>query len=361
MVLIHIYDDDAKRTLADTSCRILSDLWSAVELRTLFFEVTSACNLRCAHCGSRCEPGNSPQVATDKLLSILDDVIARLGHHPFVAITGGEPLLRNDLDALGKGICECGCRWGMTSNGTLIDEKAASMLVDAGCVSVSISLDGLAESHDLLRHSRGSWKRALQGINNLINVGMTRTDVTTVVHKGNIDDLSALLDLLMNVDIDSWRLAFVDPMGRALDNDDMLLDYKQRWWLVDWASDLRQSGLPVSFSCPHFLCDREMDVRNWAFRCMSGIHIASIASNGDILGCLDCERVPETIFGNVYEDDFVDVWQHGFSTYRNRQQLLPNGCKSCEHLDLCMGGSMHTFDFGRHEQRVCMACEHVIS
>ena len=358
---ICVYDDDAKRVLSDNLQNSLSDLWAASELSTLFFEVTEVCNLHCAHCGSRCASEGFDGVPTDRLLSILSDVVERLGVKPFVNITGGEPLLRSDLFKLGAGIRERGCLWGMTTNGTFIGSGIASCLVDAGCVSVTVSLDGLESSHDALRGVDGSWKRALRGVKNLINAGMRRTDVLTVVHAGNFDELPELFDLLCGIDIDSWRVAFVDPMGRALDGGLQLLDYEQRWKLVDWVASLRRDSYPVSFSCPHFLCDREFDVRNWGFRCLSGIKVASIAANGDILGCLDCERVPETVFGNVYEDDFVDVWKHGFATYRDKREILPDGCKSCEHVDRCIGGSMHTFDFGKREQRVCMFLEHVVS
>ena len=94
------------------------------------------------------------------------------------------------------GIAECvrsmGFDWGMTTNTTLIDDRAAEKLKQAGMSTVSVSLDGMEQAHDALRRREGAWRRALCGLQALQGAGF-QPQVTTVVHPGNMDDLEPLM------------------------------------------------------------------------------------------------------------------------------------------------------------------------
>ena len=101
-------------------------------------------------------------------------------------------------------IAECvqasGFSWGMTTNATLIDETAAWKLKQAGMSSVSVSLDGMERSHDMLRGKDGAWRRAINGLLSLQKAGLN-PQVTTVLHSGNFHDLKPLYSLLS---VRSW-------------------------------------------------------------------------------------------------------------------------------------------------------------
>lgn len=70
--------------------------------------------------------------------------------------------------------------------------------------------------------------------------------------------------------------------------------------------------------------------------------------------CLDVERREGTIAGNVYRDDFVDVWRNRFGFMRRDLAELCEGCRACEDRDYCAGGSWHSFDFDSGSQRMCL-------
>ena len=327
------------------------------ELRNLFFELTSQCNEHCLHCGSRCDGAASPQVPTEKLLEILADAKARLDtSKTMLCITGGEPLLRKDFFELMTQATEMGYCWGMTTNGTLVTREIARKLAQSGMRTVSVSIDGLASTHDWFRSRSGSHAEAMRGVENLISEGaFDHVQITTIVHARNISELDELFAEFENVDIDSWRLAAIEPMGRALEHPELMLSDEEHRHLLEFIRSKRAEGWPLSYGCCHFLgLDFEHEVRDAYFLCTAGIYTASITADGDIVSCLDIERRPETIQGNVYVDDFVDVWTNRFAFMRRELAELAPACVACEDREACAGGSWHSFDFDAGKQRVCL-------
>ena len=327
------------------------------ELRNLFLELTGQCNERCLHCGSWCDGAASPQVPTEKLLEILADVKQRLGiERTMLCITGGEPLLRKDFFELMKQASDMGYRWGMTTNGTLITPQVAQRLADCGMRTVSVSVDGLRDTHDTFRSRAGSYDETMRGIVNLLEAdAFDHVQVTTVVHQWNIAQLEDMFESFDDIPIDSWRLAAIEPMGRALEHPELMLSADDHKRLLDFIRDMRMQGWPLVYGCCHFLgLDYEYEVRDAYFLCTAGIYTASIMANGDIASCLDIERRPQTIQGNVYHDDFVDVWNNKFQFLRQELAGLDEGCSGCPDREFCAGGSWHSFDFEASHQRVCL-------
>ena len=347
------------------------------ELRRLFLEVTSQCNERCLHCGSSCTGAATEPVATDILVGILADVKKRLGiERTQLCITGGEPLLRRDFFDLMAAANVLGYRWGMTTNGTLITPSVAQRLAACGMRTVSVSVDGLPDTHDSFRQRTGSYDEAITGTRNLADQGFEHVQITTVVHAWNINQLDVLFERFVEEPIDSWRLTTIEPMGRALDHPELMLapdDYRR---LFSFIRAKRADGWPVRYGCCHYLgLDLEREVRDAYFICSAGIYTASIMANGDIGTCLDIERNPLTIQGNVLHDDFVDVWRERFGFFRRELAELAesekpgahdesseftapgasgNRCASCSDREFCAGGSWHSFDFAANRQRVCL-------
>ena len=327
------------------------------ELRRLFLEVTSQCNEHCLHCGSSCTGAPADLVSIDTLLHVLTSVKEQLGiERTQLCITGGEPLLRRDFFELMTAANEMGYAWGMTTNGTLITPDIARRLAECGMRTVSVSVDGLPGTHDRFRQRAGSFEEALVGVRNLAaQNAFKHVQITTVVHAWNIDELDALFERFVNEPIDSWRLASIEPMGRALEHPELMLtpaDYRR---LLAFIRAKRAEGWPVCYGCCHYLgLDLEREVRDAYFICSAGIYTASIMANGDIGTCLDIERRPEIIQGNVLRDDFVDVWRNRFGFLRRELADLDEHCNACEDRKFCAGGSWHSFDFDARRQRVCL-------
>lgn len=331
-------------------------------LKQLFIEMTINCNEHCLHCGSNC----STSAETETPLSDLEilQFLIRLKKQleddnkdlPFLDITGGEPMLRPNLCDLMKTIKELGFNWGMTSNGLLIDEKKAQELKESGMSSIAISLDGTEEVHNWFRQNKNAYRLALQSIKALSSVDFKNVMVTTVVHSRNIDELDKIKEIVLSTGCDTWRIISLDPIGRALNNDDIFINDEQYKKMIDYiVKEREKDDIDVIYGCNYYLgLEYERKLRPWYYFCQAGITVASIQYNGNISACLDIERRPDLTFGNIRQDDFYDKWLNSFQIYRQDKEKLSNKCKDCEAKNNCHGGGYHTWDFDVNEPRVCM-------
>ena len=332
-------------------------LYCEPELRMLFFELTLQCNERCFHCGSSCTAQRGDELAREEWLRIIDEVKADFDITRMqLCVTGGEPLLNRDIFDIMGYAHEQDFKWGMTSNATLITPAVARRLADAGMGTISVSIDGLRETHDELRGLAGGYDRAMAGIQNLIDVGAFRNvQVTTVVNHGNIAQLDELFEIMDGLDIDSWRVINLEPIGRALLRPDLMLTREDYVRLFDFIREKRQDGYPLEYGCSHYLgLEYEAGVREWYWLCNAGVYTASIMSNGDIAACLDIERRPETIQGNIRTDRLRDVWDNRFELFRHDLSDLNDECRSCEHARFCRGDAHHSWDYDGNRPMVCL-------
>ena len=343
---------DLKRSQLETVAGHRDRLRESPHLRWLFFEITDRCNLECRHCGSSCTAEGRQLTAADierTLRTIQSD-------KPGICLTGGEPMLHPDFFAIAERITAMGFQWGMTTNATLIDDEAASKLRTAGMSTVSVSLDGMEKSHDDLRQRKGSWQLAVRGIRALKNAGF-EPQVTTVLHKGNFDELGPLYDVLCEMGIRSWRPINVEPIGRACESGDMLLSSEQFAELLGFIRAKRfdpECDMEVTFGCSHYLgTEYERMVRDHYFLCGAGILTASVRSNGDICACLDIENRPELVQGNIRTDDFMDVWNDRFKEFRRDRTEDCSMCLECTERYICGGDSAHTWDFDKNRPLLC--------
>lgn len=346
----------AKIRALDKTAEIREALYKEPQLRYLFLELTMACNSKCFHCGSRCEPGAVSGLPMDKYLQVLEEVRENFDlRRLMLCITGGEPMLYPDFFELLGRANEMGYQWGMTTNGTLITREKAKLLRQTGMKTVSVSIDGLEESHDRQRGLDGGYRMAMQGIQNLIDEGgFQEIQVTTVVNHSNIHELDALYTIFEKMDIDSWRVINLEPIGRALEYPDMMLTPEDYRRLFAFIYEKRLEQMPVVYGCAHFLgVNLERELRDWYFTCSAGLHVASIMSNGDIGACLDIERRPETIQGNIFKDSFTDVWKNRFEFFRRPLSDLNERCGSCPESKWCAGGAHHSWDYDNNRPMVC--------
>lgn len=331
--------------------------YRAPELRQLFLELTLRCNERCLHCGSSCGDVPSEELPVSVYKRLLDEVKEDFSPKlPQLCITGGEPLLRKEFYEIMAYAHSLGFRWGMTTNGTLITKEVARRLADAGMGTVSVSLDGLQAQHDRLRQTPGGFEKALEGIRNLVNMGAFRhVQVTTVAHHGNLGDLDGLFALLDGIDVDSWRIINMEPIGRALEHPALMLTKDDFRYLFAYIREKRAQGYPLCYGCSHYLGpELEGELRDWYFLCTAGIYTASVMVNGDVGACLDIERRPETIQGNILQTRFSEIWRSRFAVFRRDFSDLNETCRACPDRRFCAGDSKHSWDYDANRPLLCL-------
>ena len=323
------------------------------KLNYLFWECTLKCNLDCAHCGSDCSKESMvPDMPLSDFLKVLDRI--KTDYDPgkvMVVLTGGEPTLRNDLETAGKEFNKRGFPWGMVSNGYALSEDKIIALRKAGLASMTISLDGLEQSHDWFRGRKGSYHRALNAIRAAIATDMT-FDVVTCVNQRNIKELPLIRDLLISEGVEKWRIFIIFPKGRAKDNPDLILSDEQFRQIFDFIVDTRKAGIiKASAGCEGFLGDYELEARNYPFFCRAGIQIGSVLADGSISACPSLRA--DYIQGNIYQDDFLDVWNNRFQVMRQRKWTKTGKCKNCKVYKWCEGNGLHLRDEKTGELLLC--------
>jgi radical SAM enzyme (rSAM/lipoprotein system) len=256
-----------------------------------------------------------------------------------IIITGGEPLLRNDLEYVGQQLYQREYPWGLVSNGMLLTVDRLKSLIDSGLRSAAISLDGNEDDHNYMRGNNESWQHAFDAIKLLGKTSGINWDVATCVTPKSINTLHELKTKLFDVGVENWRVFSAFPAGRAAVNNDLLLNGVQLRQLLDFIKECRAEGKHVSYSCEGFLGRYENDVRDNFYTCEAGVSVASVMSNGDISACPGIRAVFSQ--GNIYKDDFWEIWNNKFQKFRNRDWAKIGICSNCNYFRYCEGGGMH--------------------
>ena len=261
-----------------------------------------------------------------------------------VILTGGEPLLRPDVVEAGREIHRRGFGWGMVSNGWFYTEQKHAELLAAGMGAITVSLDGLEESHDWMRVVPGSFRHAVNAISIFAREPRLNSDVVTCVNKRNLKELQKMYELLEGLGLKQWRLFTIIPIGRAASDPEMHLSNEEFVELMEFIKNKREKPgkMNVTFSCEGYLGRYEEKVRQVRYFCHAGVNIASILIDGRICACpnIDRDRFSQ---GSIYEDNFYQVWEERFQPFRNRNWAKTGRCADCKEWRNCLGNGMHNW------------------
>ena len=183
-------------------------------VKNVSIDVTSRCNLCCAHCYNSSGGAGAGDMSKDEILQVAGQVadIRPDG----VCLCGGEPLLCPDIydimDALSKGAESI----SMVSNGLLITDRVAAELKVHGLRTIQISLDGAyAWQHDSLRGLAGAFDAAKRAIVSLIKAGIEQVFVSMIPNKLNYNTLDEYFALCYSLGITMIKCMPFMPMGRG--------------------------------------------------------------------------------------------------------------------------------------------------
>ena len=342
-----------RRIALEASRKLENDIIREHPLRQLFWECTLRCNLHCQHCGSDCKvQALQPDMPKEDFLHVLDQVAERTDPHKvFVIVTGGEPLMRSDLEECGRAIYDKGFPWGMVTNGLALTPQRFQRLLRSGLHSATVSLDGFEDDHNWMRGNEHSFSHAVDAIRMMIAEKDFVFDVVTCVNKRNISRLAELRDYLTGIGLKHWRLFTVFPAGRAAGNPELQLSPEEFRTVMDFIRTTRREGIiDVSYGCEGFLAGYEGDVRDHFFTCQAGVSVGSVLVDGSISACASIRA--DYHQGNIYKDNFMDVWEQRFAPFRNREWMRTGDCADCKFFRYCRGGGMHLRD-GEGMQMFC--------
>ncbi len=342
-----------RRLGLEMAARMRRNLKELHPLRQLFWECTLRCNLHCKHCGSDCRQASAvPDMPAEDFLRAIDGITPHVDpHRVSIIFTGGEPLVRPDLEDVGLELYRRGYPWGMVSNGLYLNAGRLERLMAGGMHAVTISLDGFEDDHNWLRGHPKSHLHAVEAIRLLTKEPELTWDVVTCVNRRNYSRLAELRDFLISLGVRRWRIFTIFPAGRAALNADLGLTSEEFAGLMEFIRlTRRERRIHLSYGCEGFLGRYEGEVRDHFYSCNAGLSVASILIDGSLSACPSIRSNFHQ--GNIYRDDFMDVWNNRYRPFRDRAWMKKGLCADCSFFRYCEGNGMHL----RDEQGELMFC-----
>lgn len=315
-------------------------------LRTLFWECTLRCNLNCRHCGSDCRAeATMPDMPLEDFLRVVDEQITPNvdPHKVMVVISGGEVLVRKDLERAGLELYRRGYPWGIVTNALALTPERFESLLRAGLHSISVSFDGFEEQHNYIRRNPHSYQRALDALRMIAADGTVAYDAVTCVTGALVPRLNEMKELLIANGIKHWRIFTIFPVGRAADDPTLRLTDEQFREVMEFIRRTRREDrIDLTYACEGFLGGYETEVRDSFYYCSAGVTTASIRVDGAISGCTSIRSNFDQ--GNIYRDNFWEVWSSRYEPFRDRSWARRDECADCRMFRYCQGGGMHLRD-----------------
>ena len=326
------------------------------DLRLVAWELTRKCNLNCVHCRAGADRGPYPgELDTEKCLEILAQ-IQEVGN-PIVILTGGEPLLREDIFDLAREGTRMGLRMVMATNGTLLTPEIIARMKTSGIQRLSISIDGAtAKQHDAFRQAPGAYEGAMEGIG-LLNRNDLEFQINTTVSRHNVNELEKILNLSVELGAVAHHIFLLVPTGRAKEMVNQEIDALEYEKLLHWFYRMRdQVPLHLKATCaPHYYRILRQEARKRGKKvsfetygldgvtrgCLGGTSFCFISNTGIVQPCgyleLSCGDLKTSSFQSVWEGSKIFNSLRDFSAYKGK-------CGRCGYIRFCGGCRARAFE-----------------
>jgi AdoMet-dependent heme synthase len=341
-------------------------------LRLVFWETTKACNLTCRHCRAVPQRRLGPtELSTSEAFNLIDG-IAEVAK-PVMVLSGGEPLFRPDLFDIAEYGVATGFRMALATNGTLVTERVAAKIADAGISRVAISLDGAdAETHDRFRGLPGSHALALRGIRNLRAENVS-VQINSTIAKHNVIQVPKMLEAALALEADALHLFMLVPVGCGLEiapTEMLPADEYER--VLHWF-DEQSKDCPIDLKAtcaPHYYRIRAQRIEGERSRgdmsstfiapgtrakaapsmmsggrhgqhlsamtrgCLAGTSVCFVSNEGRVY---PCGYLPVSA-GDTRVQRFADIWNQSevFEQLRN-PDAYEGKCGECRYEAICGG------------------------
>lgn len=308
------------------------------------WEITEACNFSCRHCHASSGKAGDDELTTHEAFLFIQQV-AEAGPFQMLVFSGGEPLIRPDIDDLLSHSKALGLVNVIATNGSLIDKKRAFELKRLGVKGIAVSFDSTEkEIHNQIRCNPEAFDLAIRAIEACKASGMA----VQLNYTAMTQNLSALEDMVRfchEINADIMLCYQLVPMGRGSNIAGSVLSAEQNKILMADLKRLQEKSVtivePVAAPqyWPHLLNRDNGEPKSLAGRtlfhgCAAGWGLVYVKPNGDVW---PCPFVPVS-GGNVRERPLGHIWRHGdiFIRFRDRNQLK-GACGQCQNRLICGG------------------------
>ena len=299
------------------------------------WNTTQQCNISCQHCYRDAGARGANELTTAEGKKLLSEIAA--AGFKIMILSGGEPLMRDDIFELIAYAAQVGLRPVLGTNGILLDKDNVRKLKKAGLLTAGISLDSCdREKHDWFRAQPGAWEKTMAGIQTCKEEGLP-FQIHTTVMDWNEPEIVNITDLAVELGAVAHHVFFLVPAGRGKDLESTTLKTAQYEALLERILD-KQTQVPIELKptcAPQFM--RIARERNMSMRftrgCLAGTSYCVILPNGDVH---PCPYLPLQV-GNVRETAFDEIWRTSSVFQELRHQPLKGRCGSCGYDSICGG------------------------
>lgn len=319
--------------------------------RLIAWEVTRRCRLKCRHCRAGAEDREyADEFTTEEIKKTLSNIASFA--KPIIILTGGEPMVREDIYDIARYGDSLGLRMVMAPCGSLVTSEAISQMKSAGIKRISLSIDGATkESHDSFRGVEGSFDDAVSA-SRAANKGGMPFQINTTVTKMNISELPEIMKLAAGLGAVSFHPFLLVPTGRGKDLSGSELSAREYEETLKWIYEAaKQVEMTVKPTCaPHYFrikdqmggTGKDGGLDHSTRGCLGGTGFAFISHTGtvQICGFLD------VVCGDVRKSDynFKKIWEESevFNKLRNPGEYKGK-CGICEYHAVCGGCRARVF------------------
>lgn len=305
-------------------------------LLTLVAELTYSCRLRCAYCSNPPHlSARHPAMSTEDWLAVIADA-ASLGALQ-VHFTGGEPLLRSDLEVLVRRARERQLYTNLITSGVPLGRRRLEDLVDAGLEHVQVSLHAATPEGNTriagMDTSEQKWRVARW----VKELGLPLT-LNIVLHRENIGELEHLIELAEAMEPHRIEVANAQYLGWALVNREQLLpsasQLEDARRVARAAKERLQGRVDLLMVLPDYYADRPR-------ACMQGLATSYVVVTPDglALPCHASRDLPGLNFEDVRDKGLTGLWcsSEAFQRFRD-DAVLPEACRTCSERERDHGG-----------------------
>jgi len=304
--------------------------------RIISWNVTSRCLLRCPHCYIDAAPApQAPEAGTGAGMEIVRQVAdAGTG---ILVLSGGEPLLREDIFRIASFGDRSGLRMALATSGIPLTGEVADNLASSGIRKVAISLDSvIPENHDRFRGLGGAWAGALRGIGHCRDYDIP-VQLNVTVTPDNRHEIVPILRFAKSLGIGDVHLFFLVPTGRGQALGDLTPGAYEA--IIREALRLPAGGqMVVRPTCaPQYMRIAEEEGlrrKEWQRGCIAGRSYLRISPAGEVT---PCPYLPVSL-GNVLATPLADIWEgSGILGLLRDDDRLQGKCGACEYRGICGG------------------------
>jgi radical SAM protein with 4Fe4S-binding SPASM domain len=299
-------------------------------------EATKRCNFKCRHCyvnAGHARPGEMDTAAMKSLFRDLADCgVTTIGW------SGGEPLLRRDLEELTRAGASYGLNFTIATNGYLATREGIARLAAAGLKVIQISLDGPTASRAcrLRQGPPGAFERAVRAAVDSVSLGLT-VHLCTILTPETAEEFEEMAAFARSLGVNGLRYTMWMPVGRAAGES-----YEEQAWarpevgrFLESFPLFRKPDFEVLIDCPTGPCyGREK------FSCKVGPGTSYVTSDGEVYPCT-AMMTPDYRIGNVNRARVKDLLFGGrmIEIQREVAAHAPSGlCAPCPLRGSCRGG-----------------------